>query len=92
MRKSRVPKEPVIAATIVQQLGGVQCIGDSAYYGIDVLNLERIIGLVLADNAASIRVLEKVGMRSEGEVIRSRARVAPTSQNDRRRLRIPACR
>lgn len=38
-------------------------------FGFDVLGLERIIGLVLADNAASIRVLEKVGMRLDGEIL-----------------------
>ena len=39
----------------------------SVTFGFEVLKLDRIIGIVLPDNAASIRVLEKVGMRSEGE-------------------------
>jgi len=37
-------------------------------YGFETLGLERILGLVLPGNAASIRVLEKVGMRREGVV------------------------
>ena len=37
-------------------------------FGFDVLSLKRIIGLVLADNGASIRVLEKVGMQPNGTV------------------------
>ena len=41
----------------------------SVNFGFEVLKLDRIIGLVLAENVASIRVLEKVGMRPEGEVI-----------------------
>ena len=40
----------------------------SIAFGFDVLQLERIIALVLTDNAASIRVLEKLGMRHDGEV------------------------
>ena len=40
----------------------------SVQFGFDVLKLDRIIGLVLAENAASVRVLEKVGMRLEGEI------------------------
>ncbi len=40
----------------------------SVQFGFDVLKLDRIIGLVLADNAASVRVLEKVGMSLEGEI------------------------
>ena len=36
-------------------------------HGFDVLNLDQIIGLVLPQNAASIRVLEKIGMRLEEE-------------------------
>lgn len=39
----------------------------SVSFGFEVLKLDRIIGLVLPDNVASIRVLEKVGMRLEGE-------------------------
>jgi RimJ/RimL family protein N-acetyltransferase len=37
-------------------------------YGFDVLELDRIIGLTLPENTASIRVLQKVGMRLEGTV------------------------
>lgn len=37
----------------------------SLAYGFDVLGLERIVGLVLPENAGSIRVLEKVGMSHE---------------------------
>jgi hypothetical protein len=33
------------------------------------IGLDQIIGLVLPDNAASIRVLEKAGMQSEGEFV-----------------------
>ena len=40
----------------------------SVAFGFDVLKLDRIIGLVLPENAASIRVLEKVGMGPDGEV------------------------
>ncbi|MHC4994631.1 MAG: GNAT family N-acetyltransferase [Planctomycetota bacterium] len=40
----------------------------SVRFGFEVLSLERIIGLVMPDNTASIRVLEKVGMRFECEV------------------------
>ena len=35
-------------------------------YGFETLGLQRIIGLVLPGNSGSIRVLEKVGMRSDG--------------------------
>jgi len=38
-------------------------------FGFETLGLERIIGLVLQDNAASIRVLEKTGMREVGPVV-----------------------
>ncbi len=37
-------------------------------HGFETLALERIIGLVYPQNLASIRVLEKVGMRFDGEV------------------------
>lgn len=37
-------------------------------FGFETIGLERIIGLVLPENGASIRVLEKVGMRADGEV------------------------
>ncbi|MCA9297324.1 MAG: GNAT family N-acetyltransferase [Phycisphaerales bacterium] len=40
----------------------------SVVFGFDVLNLERIIGLVLEENTASIRVLEKIGMKPDGEI------------------------
>lgn len=38
-------------------------------YAFDVLGLTQVIGLVLPENGASIRVLEKVGMRREGTVV-----------------------
>ncbi len=38
-------------------------------FGFTTLRLEQIIGLVLPENAASIRVLEKVGMQADGEVV-----------------------
>lgn len=37
----------------------------SVAFGFEVLGLQRLIGLVLPENAGSIRVLEKVGMRRE---------------------------
>lgn len=37
-------------------------------FGFETLDLDRIIGLVLPENAASIRVLKKVGMTLEGEI------------------------
>lgn len=40
----------------------------SLEFGFKTLQLEQIIGLVLAENVASIRVLEKVGMQLDGEV------------------------
>ena len=40
----------------------------SVTFGFEVLRLNRIVGFVLPENVASIRVLEKVGMSSEGEV------------------------
>ena len=40
----------------------------SISFGFEELILNQIIGLVLAENIASIRVLEKVGMRFDGEV------------------------
>lgn len=39
----------------------------SIEFAFGVLKLEQVIGLVLPENAASIRVLEKVGMSYEGE-------------------------
>ena len=38
-------------------------------FGFTTLQLERIIGLVAPENAASIRVLEKAGMKHAGEVV-----------------------
>ncbi|MBI1311887.1 GNAT family N-acetyltransferase [bacterium] len=38
-------------------------------FGFSTLSLERMIGLVLPENTASIRVLEKAGMQPDGEVI-----------------------
>ncbi len=38
-------------------------------FGFETLNLERILGLVLPENNASIRVLEKCGMTRSGEVL-----------------------
>jgi RimJ/RimL family protein N-acetyltransferase len=40
----------------------------SIAFGFDALQLDRIIALVLPENIASIRVLEKVGMLREGEI------------------------
>ncbi len=40
----------------------------SLEFGFTTLQLDQIIGLVLPENAASIRVLEKVGMKADGEV------------------------
>ncbi len=37
-------------------------------FGFDVLKLDRILGLVLSENTASIRVLEKCGLIRNGEV------------------------
>jgi len=37
-------------------------------FGFDTLKLKQIIALTIAENAGSIRVLEKIGMRLEGEV------------------------
>jgi RimJ/RimL family protein N-acetyltransferase len=37
-------------------------------YGFGVLSLSRLIGLVLPDNTASLRVLERIGMRREETV------------------------
>lgn len=39
------------------------------HYGKTVLNLPAIVGIVQASNVASKRVLEKVGLRSQGTVI-----------------------
>ncbi|HYF16022.1 MAG TPA: GNAT family N-acetyltransferase [Phycisphaerales bacterium] len=40
----------------------------SITFGFEVLNLRKIVGLALPDNAASIRVLTKCGMRRNGTV------------------------
>jgi ribosomal-protein-alanine N-acetyltransferase len=40
----------------------------SITFGFDTLKLDRIIGLVLSENAASIRVLEKCGMIRIGDI------------------------
>lgn len=40
----------------------------SLAFGFHTLKLERIIGLVLPANLASIRVLEKVGMHADGQI------------------------
>lgn len=40
----------------------------SIQFGFEVLGLEHIIAMVLPENLASIRVLEKVGMQLEGQV------------------------
>lgn len=40
----------------------------SIRYGFDVIGLELIVGYVMPDNGASIRVLEKVGMHLDGHV------------------------
>lgn len=38
----------------------------SVRFGFEVLELERIIALIIPENVASIRVVEKVGMRPDG--------------------------
>ena len=40
----------------------------SLRFGFEVLGLDSVVGLVLPANHASIRVLEKVGMRPDGEI------------------------
>jgi len=37
-------------------------------FGFDILELDHIVALVLPENKASIRVLEKIGMKPEGEI------------------------
>ena len=37
-------------------------------HGFETLGLNRVIALVLPENTASIRVLEKVGMRFDGMI------------------------
>ena len=41
----------------------------SVQFGFEVLGLRHIIAMVLPENLASIRVLEKVGMKPEGEIL-----------------------
>lgn len=41
----------------------------SVNFGFSTLHLDRIIGLVLPENIASVRVLEKVGMQADGEIV-----------------------
>lgn len=41
----------------------------SVQFGFDILKLERIIGMVLPENEASIRVLTKTGFRANGEIV-----------------------
>ena len=41
----------------------------SLAFGFDVLALPRIVALVLTENAASIRVLEKCGMTQHGTIV-----------------------
>lgn len=51
-----------------QGLATEACIA-SLDFGFQTIGLDEIIGLVLPENAASIRVLEKAGMQRDGEVI-----------------------
>lgn len=41
----------------------------SVNFGLSTIHLKRIIALVLPENVASIRVLEKVGMQSDGQLL-----------------------
>lgn len=41
----------------------------SLEFGFGTLSLDKIIGLVLSENTASIRVLEKAGMRADGKCV-----------------------
>ncbi len=43
--------------------------GASLRFGFDTLGLSEIHGFVLPENAASIRVLEKIGMQANGEML-----------------------
>ncbi|MEM7593075.1 MAG: GNAT family N-acetyltransferase [Cyanobacteria bacterium P01_A01_bin.83] len=40
----------------------------SIFYGFDIVNLDRVIGMVLPDNHASKRVLEKAGLNYEKQL------------------------
>ncbi len=74
---------------------GLPCIR----YGFEVLGLDRIIGLVLPDNVASIRVLQKCGMTFERFVVDPHAgrvalhAVSPTTLDDRQQIQdsAPEC-
>ncbi len=67
---------------------GLRCIR----YGFEVLGLDRIIGLALPDNVASIRVLQKCGMIFERFVSDAHAgrvalySISPTTLGDREQL------
>ncbi len=50
-----------------QGLGTEACTA-SIEFGFSTLKLSRIVGLVLPENKASIRVLEKCGLRANGEL------------------------
>ena len=56
-----------------QTIGGqgiaTETSGACIAFGFDVLKLNRILGLVLAENEASIRVLEKCGLTRNGTVM-----------------------
>ena len=47
----------------------------SLEFGFNTLGLDQIIGLVLPGNAASSRVLEKVGMQADGDFLYDEFRV-----------------
>jgi len=51
-----------------QGLATEACVASLAF-GFTTLCLDQIIGLVVPGNAASIRVLEKAGMQSDGEFV-----------------------
>ena len=44
-------------------------------YGFNSIGLEQIIGLVMPENTPSIRVLERIGMRCDGEFLYDGIRV-----------------
>jgi len=48
---------------------GTEACRASVTFGFEVFGLTSIIGLVLPENTASIRVLEKCGLRRAGEVV-----------------------
>ncbi len=47
---------------------GTEVCAASIAFGLDTLKLNSLIGLVLPENTASIRVLEKCGMHQNGEI------------------------